>query len=45
LLVYNALEWEFQMFDIDSDPNCNYCKNEEITEYPEYIDYEQTCAV
>ncbi len=44
LLVYNAADWEFDIFDVQKDASCKYCNNKE-TEYPEYVEYEETCTL
>jgi len=45
LLVYNALEWDFQMFDIESNHDCKYCKNTDVSAYPVYSEYAESCAM
>ncbi|WP_340200586.1 molybdopterin-synthase adenylyltransferase MoeB [Ascidiimonas sp. W6] len=45
LLKYDALNWEFDMFDIDKKENCAYCGCSGKEHYPEYIDYEAACAL
>jgi molybdopterin/thiamine biosynthesis adenylyltransferase/rhodanese-related sulfurtransferase len=45
LLVYNALDWEFDIFDIEADKECKYCNNKITSEYPDYIDYDESCTV
>ncbi|GAA3648268.1 molybdopterin-synthase adenylyltransferase MoeB [Flavivirga jejuensis] len=45
LLVYNALDWEFDTFEVQKDTQCKYCNSNKNTEYPEYVEYEDTCTL
>ena len=45
LLCFNALSWEFDIYDVNEIEDCSYCKCQEETPYPEYTNYAQACAL
>ncbi|XLS29704.1 molybdopterin-synthase adenylyltransferase MoeB [Flavobacteriaceae bacterium M23B6Z8] len=45
LIRYDALNWEFDVFDIDKKEDCAYCGCSNESHYPEYTDYEAACSL
>lgn len=45
LIRYDALNWEFDIFDIDKKEDCAYCGCSGNSHYPEYTDYEAACTI
>jgi len=45
LLVYNALESDFFTYDIEKRPDCAYCSCEDKSQYPEYQNIDEVCAL
>ena len=45
LLRYDALNWEFDIFDINKDEDCAYCGCSNTSHYPEYKNYEVACSI
>ncbi len=44
ILVYNALDWDFEIYQIKPDNNCSYC-SKDTSDYPDYMDYSEICKV
>lgn len=45
LLCFNALTWEFDIYDIDQKKNCSYCGCQHESQYPPYENHLQVCSL
>jgi len=45
LFVYNAETWEFNIYEVQQNEDCPYCKCSDQADYPEYIDYMAACSL
>ncbi len=45
LLSFNALKWDFDTFETESDANCAYCKCSSKEHYPAYENMSEACII
>ncbi|WP_340064957.1 molybdopterin-synthase adenylyltransferase MoeB [Ascidiimonas aurantiaca] len=43
LLVYNAINWDFDVFEVNHREDCAYCGCKDPSGYPDYASYTETC--